>query len=89
VVDIERPLIKDMTISILHISGFRCLMGVPQKNHPVVMVISSMDPRLRESRLSQIRSCWDMDMGQRAFRRCLDDITTMKAWMNGWNGNGK
>lgn len=27
----------------------------------------------------QIRSCWDMDMGQRAFRRCLDDITTMKA----------
>eukprot|EP00435_Cladocopium_sp_Y103_P044483 s1330_g12.t1 len=27
----------------------------------------------------EIRSCWDMDMGQRAFRRCLDDITTMKA----------
>eukprot|EP00438_Fugacium_kawagutii_P000194 Skav205015 [mRNA] locus=scaffold2134:196884:203370:+ [translate_table: standard] len=27
----------------------------------------------------EIRSMWDMDMGQRAFRRCLDDITTMKA----------
>ncbi|CAK9030737.1 unnamed protein product, partial [Durusdinium trenchii] len=27
----------------------------------------------------EIRSCWDMDMGKRAFRRCLDDITMMKA----------
>lgn len=28
--------------------------------------------------LCEIRSCWDMDMGKRAFRRCLDDITAMK-----------
>ncbi|CAJ1384970.1 unnamed protein product [Effrenium voratum] len=27
---------------------------------------------------AEIHSCWDTDMGKRAFRRCLDDITTMK-----------